>query len=118
VVWSFNNLNIDFKNIGQHVDDARSFRTGHAASSIIQTPPLKVELEVSHRVFSINVARVVVGSVVVLQLTFFFFLFFSLFSFTKNTCHFICFFHKIWCLFFQFLFEFFLFLFILINYFF
>jgi hypothetical protein len=70
------------------VDDARAFRTGRAASFIIQTPPLKAGLKAYHRVFSINIMRVVVGSVVgsvvVLRLTFFFFLFLSVFPLPKN----------------------------------
>jgi hypothetical protein len=66
------------------VDDARAFRTGRAASFIIQTPPLKAGLKASHRLFSINITRVVVGSVVVLRLTFSFFLFLSLFPLPKN----------------------------------
>jgi hypothetical protein len=61
------------------VDDARAFRTGRAVSFIIQTPPLKAGLKASHRVFSINITRVVIGSAVVVRLTFFFFLFLSLF---------------------------------------
>jgi hypothetical protein len=84
VVWSFNNLNINFKNVGQHVDDARTFRTGRVVSFIIQTPPLKAGLKASHRVFSINITRVVIGSAVVVRLTFFFFLFLSLFPLPKN----------------------------------